>query len=191
MKYLFVLFFFLPLSVIAQKVELQPVDIIYGNNVIRGKHQVVVDSKEQVAVIPVDKTKSNIAPNIVITAEGKGMSYLEENAIAEREQAIYDEVNKRTEEAPFTVLFTGNIPEDIEAKRLRMMPEIGIFGDQVKGEKVSKENASLETAGPDVGDFSPIGKGVTPAANNETKANGAKAAPATDEDKLEKLIGGG
>lgn len=130
-------------------------------------------------MIPAEKAKMTLGPNVVVTADGKGMSYLEENAIAEREQAIYDEVNKRTEEAPFTVLFTGNIPEDIQAKRLRMMPEIGIFGDQARVDDVPEDKVK-----PDVGDFSPIGKGVTPA------VNGAKGAPATDQEKLEKLIGG-
>jgi|TARA_R110001606_G_scaffold74444_1_gene172435 hypothetical protein len=163
----------------AQTIERQPVDIIYGNQVIHTQHQIVVSSREEVAIIPAEKSKTTLGPNIVITADGKGMSYLEENAIAEREQAIYDEVNKRTEDAPFTVLFTGNIPEDIQAKRLRMMPEIGIFGDQAK-----TDDASVDKVQPDVGDFSPIGKGVAPA------ASGAKGAPATDQEKLEKLIGG-
>lgn len=180
MKYSLGLFSALSLLANAQTIERQPVDIIYGNQVIHTQHQVVVSSKEEVAIIPAEKAKTTLGPNIVITADGKGMSYLEENAIAEREQAIYDEVNKRTEEAPFTVLFTGNIPEDIQAKRLRMMPEIGIFGDQAK-----KDDASVDKVQPDVGDFSPIGKGVTP-----SSASGAKGAPATDQEKLEKLIGG-
>jgi hypothetical protein len=179
MKYSLGLFCAVSLFANAQTVERQPVDIIYGNQVIHTQHQVVISSQEEVAVIPAEKAKMTLGPNIVITADGKGMSYLEENVIAEREQAIYDEVNKRTEEAPFTVLFTGNIPEDIQAKRLRMMPEIGIFGDQAKAEDVPADNVQ-----PDVGDFSPIGKGVAPA------ASGAKGAPATDQEKLEKLIGG-
>ena len=179
MKYLLGLLCVVSWFVNAQTIERQPVDIIYGNQVIHAQHQVVVSSQEEVAVIPAEKAKTTLGPNIVITADGKGMSYLEENAIAEREQAIYDEVNKRAEEAPFTVLFTGNIPEDIQAKRLRMMPEVGIFGDQAK-----TEDTSVEKVQPDVGDFSPIGKGVTPT------ASGAKSAPATDQEKLEKLIGG-
>lgn len=179
MKYSFGLLFAVSLCADAQTIERQPVDIIYGNQVIHTEHQVVVSSQEEVAVIPAEKAKMTLGPNIVITADGKGLSYLEENAIAEREQAIYDEVNKRTEDAPFTVLFTGNIPEDIQAKRLRMMPEIGIFGDQVRADDTSEDKVQ-----PDVGDFSPIGKGVEPA------ANGAKGAPATDQEKLEKLIGG-
>lgn len=164
----------------AQTIEVQPVDIIYGNQVIRTQHQVVMSSQEDVAIIPVEKARSTLGPNVVITADSVGMSYLEENIIAEREQAIYDEVNKRTEEAPFTVLFTGNIPEDIQERRLRMMPEIGIFGDQVKTGDVSSNNVK-----PDVGDFSPIGKGVSPVG-----ATGAKSAPVSNEEKLEKLIGG-
>jgi hypothetical protein len=179
MKYLLGLLCVVSWSVDAQTIERQSVDIIYGNQVIHTQHQIVVSSREEVAVIPAEKTKMTLGPNVVITADGKSMSYLEENAIAEREQAIYDEVNRRTEEAPFTVLFTGNIPEDIQAKRLRMMPEIGIFGDQAKTEEVSANKVE-----PDVGDFSAIGKGVAPA------ASGAKGAPATDQEKLEKLIGG-
>lgn len=176
MKYSFGLLFAVSLCADAQTIERQPVDIIYGNQVIRTEHQVVVSSQEEVAVIPAEKAKMTLGPNIVITADGKGMSYLEENAIAEREQAIYDEVNKRTEEAPFTVLFTGNIPEDIQAKRLRMMPEIGIFGDQVK---------ESENVVPEIGDFSPVGEAAVP-----PSASGAKGAPATDAEKLERLIGG-
>ena len=164
----------------AQTIEVQPVDIIYGNQVIRTQHQVVMSSQDEVAVIPVEATKSTLGPNVVISADVTGRSYLEENTIAEREQAIYDEVNRRTKEAPFTVLFTGNIPEDIQERRLRMMPEIGIFGDQVKAVDVPSDNVT-----PDVGDFSPIGKGVSP-----VNATGAKSAPASDEEKLEKLIGG-
>ena len=162
----------------AQTIERQPIDIIYGNQVIHTYHQVVVSSPEKVAVIPAEKAKLASGPNVVITAEGKGLSYLEEDAIAAREQAIYDEVNKRTEEAPFTVLFTGNIPEEIQNKRLRMMPEIGVFGDQIK-----VKSESTDKVQPDVGDFSPIGKGVE-------SSVGPKAAPATDQEKLEKLIGG-
>ncbi|RCW98556.1 hypothetical protein DFP77_12725 [Marinomonas foliarum] len=180
MKYSFGLLFAVSLCADAQTIERQPVDIIYGNQVIHTEHQVVVSSQEEVAVIPAEKAKMTLGPNIVITADGKGMSYLEENAIAEREQAIYDEVNKRTEEAPFTVLFTGNIPEEIQAKRLRMMPEIGIFGDQVKTDERSSDNVV-----PEVGDFSPVGEAVAP-----PSSSGAKGAPATDAEKLERLIGG-
>ncbi|MCW8357332.1 MAG: hypothetical protein ACPGRG_00185 [Marinomonas sp.] len=180
MKYLLFCSAILPLCVSAQTVVRQPVDIIYGNQVIHSQHQVVMSSQEEVAVIPAEKAQTTLGPNIVITADGKGMSYLEENAIAEREQAIYDEVNKRTEEAPFTVLFTGNIPEDIQAKRLRMLPEVGIFGDQARANDAASNNVK-----PDVGDFSPIGKSVSP-----TAESGAKGAPATDAEKLERLIGG-
>ncbi|PYF84256.1 hypothetical protein DFP75_101281 [Marinomonas alcarazii] len=180
MKYLIGLLCAVSLCVHAQTVERQPVEIIYGNQIIRSEHQVVLSSQEQVAVIPAEKAKMTLGPNVVITADGKGMSYLEENAIAEREQAIYDEVNKRTEEAPFTVLFTGNIPEDIQNKRLRMMPEIGIFGDQINA-----DDRSSDKVVPDVGDFSPVGESAAPAS-----ARGAKGAPATDAEKLERLIGG-
>jgi len=180
MKHLLGLFCVLPLLAHAQTIEVQPVDIIYGNQVIHSQHQIVVSSQEEVAVIPAERAKATLGPNVVISADGRGMSYLEENAIAEREQAIYDEVNKRTKEAPFTVLFAGKIPEDIQEKRLRMMPEVGIFGDQVKADDEPSNDVK-----PDVGDFSPIGKGVSPA-----NMTGAKSAPASDEERLEKLIGG-
>ncbi|WP_417527871.1 hypothetical protein [Marinomonas shanghaiensis] len=186
MKYSIALLCAVSLVANAQTIERQPVDIIYGNQVIRTQHQVVVSSKEEVAVIPAEKAIGALGPNVVITADGQGLSYLEENAIAEREQAIYDEVNKRTEEAPFTVLFTGTIPEEIQEKRLRMMPEIGIFGDQVEP-KVQPEDGSA----PNAGDFSPIGKGVSSGQPNvPDQSNGAKSAPATDKERLEQLIGG-
>lgn len=192
MRYSMVLFCAVSMFANAQTIERQPVDIIYGNQVIRTQHQVVVSSKDDVAVIPAEKVRDGLGPNIVITADGQGLSYLEENAIADREQAIYDEVNKRTEEAPFTVLFTGNIPEEIQEKRLRMMPEIGIFGDQVEPKKEPADGSA-----PNVGDFSPIGKGVSSGQSSSSvpsggsdQPNGAKSAPATDKERLEQLIGG-
>lgn len=163
-----------PLMAEAQTIELLPIDIIYGNQLIRAEHQVVVSSPEAVSVIPVERVKSTLGPNIVITAEGSKLSSFEENSIAEREQAIFDEVNQRTEEAPFTVLFTGNIPAEIQEKRLRMMPEIGVFKDQIGG-------GSIKVEQPDVGDFSSVGKGGKPIGTSSK---------ASDEAKLETLIGG-
>jgi hypothetical protein len=177
MKQSFWILCFVPLFSDAQTIERQPIDIIYGNQVIRTEHQVVVSSQEQVSVIPIERSISTLGPNIVITADGKVSSYLEENDIARREQAIYDEVNRRTEEAPFTVLFTGNIPEKIQEKRLRMMPEIGVFGTPVN----SSEDISSDAITPDVGAFSPAGKGISP-----VKADTAQS----DQEKLEQLIGG-
>ena len=148
----------LPLMVAAQTVEIQPVDIIYGNQVVSGRHQVVLNSPGEVAI----------------------RSYFEQKVIAAREQAIYDEVNKRTQEAPFTVLFTGHIPDDIQEKRLRMMPEIGVFGEQLN--KLEKTDAAKVIA-PDSGEFSEIKPGATvPVSSSE--------ASGSQEDKLEKLIGG-
>lgn len=166
--------FFVSLFSDAQTIERQTIDIIYGNQVIRTKHQVVISSPEEVSVIPVDQVESALGPNIVITADGSKLSAFEENSIAEREQAIFDEVNKRTEEAPFTVLFTGNIPEKIQEKRLRMMPKIDLLGGP------SNVNEK-DVAKPDVGDFSPVGKGGVP----------IEASSTASDAKLEKLIGGG
>ncbi|BFM48866.1 hypothetical protein [Marinomonas sp. THO17] len=161
---------------LAQTVERQPVEIIYGNQVIRAEHQVVLSSKEEVAVIPVDSAREEYKPNLVISPDASGLTYLEENAISEREQAIYDEVNKRTKEAPFTVLFTGNVPEEIEERRLRMMPEIGLLNES--GENITEEIQ------PDVGDFAPIGQGAIPLPSGGGESLKAK------ERKLEALIGG-
>ncbi|NLQ16079.1 hypothetical protein HGG82_00395 [Marinomonas sp. M1K-6] len=180
MKYSLGLLGFVSLLANAQTIERHPVDIIYGDEIIRAEHQVVMRSQEAVAIIPVEKSSSARRPNVVVSANNRGMSYLEENAIAAREQAIYDEVNKRTEEAPFTVLFTGNVPQDILEKRLRMMPEIGVFGDQKEAGGAPQSNSR-----PDVGQFSPVG-----GERSSASSNGAKSAPATNEEKLERLIGG-
>ncbi|ETX09901.1 hypothetical protein MUS1_05415 [Marinomonas ushuaiensis DSM 15871] len=175
---------FVPLFTDAQTIERQPIDIIYGNQIIRSEHQVVVSSREEVSVIPVDRSTSTLGPNVVIAADGRVSSYLEENEIAKREQAIYDEVNRRTEEAPFTVLFTGNIPEKIQERRLRMMPEIGVFGDQAN----PPGDISSDVITPDVGDFSPAGKGILPVRSGSSVNTSEK--PESDEERLEQLIGG-
>ena len=172
MKKICWLFCFMPLMVSAQTIELKAVDIIYGNKLIRSQHQVVLSSPEEVEIIPVEKMKKNLGPNVVIAADGSKFSYLEENKISEREQAIYDEVNRRTEEAPFTVLFTGNIPEKIQERRLRMMPEIG----GVDGVSGSNEDSL------DVGSFSPVGK------SDDSPIN--KKATVEETEKLNALIGG-
>ncbi|MBR7887817.1 hypothetical protein J9B83_02600 [Marinomonas sp. A79] len=183
----------------AQTIERQPVDIIYGDQVIHSQHQVVVSSGPEVAVIPADKSTSTLGPNLVISSDGKTLPYLEQNKIAAREQEIYDEVNQRTEESPFTVLFTGNIPDDIQEKRLRMMPEIGVFADEIRSDGNSFSDGSFvneadsDVAGsaeisPDAGDFSPIGKGVIPIQPSASEE--VEAVEETNEEKLEKLIGG-
>lgn len=171
----------LPLIVAAQTVEIQPVDIIYGNQVVSGRHQVVLNSPDEVAIIPAEKKRMPLlGPNVVVTSAGNERSYFEQKVIAAREQAIYDEVNKRTQEAPFTVLFTGHIPDDIQEKRLRMMPEIGVFGEQLN--KLEKTDATKVIV-PDSGEFSEIKPGATvPVSSSE--------ASGSQEDKLEKLIGG-
>ena len=167
MKQFYGLLCVLPLAVNAQTIEIQPVDIIYGKQIIRTEHQVVVSSPDEVAIIPVEEVKG-LGPNIVIPADNsRRLSSFEENAIAEREQAIYEEVNKRTKEAPFTVLFTGNIPDVIQDRRLRMMPEIELIEDTNGG----------SLSAPDVGDFTPVGTDTGPIS-------------AEDAAKLEKLIGG-
>ena len=188
MKILVSVVLVLPMLARAQTVEIQPVDIIYGNQVIHGRHQVVLNSPDEVAVIPAEKSKvSLLGPNVVVTAKGADRSYLEEQAIAKREKAIYDEVNKRTEEAPFTVLFTGHIPDDIQEKRLRMMPEIGVFGEQLNKLEKSQDSAESEpNLLPDSGEFSEI----KPKSANVKATNNAVAPSASQEAKLEKLIGG-
>lgn len=165
-------------AVLAQTVERQPVEIIYGNQVIRAEHQVVLSSKEEVSIIPVDKTSQERKPNVVVSSNASEASYLEENAIAQREQEIYDEVNQRTKDAPFTVLFTGNVPEEIEERRLRMMPEIGLLNE--RGDTVSAEDVK-----PEVGDFSPIGQGVSPIPSGKSGES-----LQSKQKKLEALIGG-
>lgn len=168
---------FVPLLVDAQTIERQPIDIIYGDQVIHTEHQIVVSSQEEVSVIFPDRSVPTLGPNVVITADGKVSSYLEENDIARREQTIYDEINRRTEEAPFTVLFTGNIPDKIQERRLRMMPEIGGLGNQVN----PSIDITSDAIKPDVGDFSPAGKGISPVKSD---------AAVSDEERLEQLIGG-
>jgi len=173
MKQVYGLLCIIPAVVNAQSIELKPVDIIYGNQMIRTEHQIVVSSPDEVAIIPVEEIKE-IGPNIVIPAEGSSrLSSFEANSIAEREQEIYEEVNKRTKEAPFTVLFTGNIPDIIQDRRLRMMPEIELIEDTGGGGFGS----------PDEGDFTSVG----------ADDNGAiSSGPISEEDaaKLEQLIGG-
>lgn len=197
MKTLFGLISLFPFYACAQTVELQPVDIIYGNQLIHSHHQVVLSSPDDVTIIPAQKktVAEELGPNVVISASGERLSYLEENQIAKNEKAIYDEVNKRTEEAPFTVLFTGNIPEEIQEKRLRMMPEIGIFGDQLKKiETDEQENSSShQKVSPDTGEFSAISPDLptSTAKNKTTDVVPAEKKKLTDEDRLEQLIGGG
>ena len=181
MRYLLGWLVIMPMLANGQTIELRPVDIIYGNQIIRSQHQVVVSSKGEVNVIPVEKVAALTKPNVVISSTGSQLSYLEEGAAAKREQAIYDEVNKRTEEAPFTVLFAGNIPAEIEERRLRLMPEMGIFGNQNQSEAVQQgsERASA-------GDFAPVGNVAAPISNEEE----SESAPLSDEERLERLIGG-
>ncbi|MEO9274842.1 hypothetical protein ABFY09_08255 [Marinomonas sp. 5E14-1] len=157
----------------AQTIERKPVDVIYGNQLIRSEHQVVLSSPDAVSVIPAEQVEQTLGPNFVIAADGSELSYLEENDIAKREQEIYDEVNRRTEEAPFTVLFTGNIPEKIQERRLRMMPEIGVVNESIPD---SSSNPL------DVGAFSPVGQGV-----NSPKSSNASV---EELEKLDALIGG-
>ncbi|SBS31464.1 hypothetical protein MSP8887_01965 [Marinomonas spartinae] len=184
-----------------------PVNIIYGNKIIHAQHQVVLDSPNKVDVIPVEKSKPSVKePNVVVSPDGSSRAYLEENAVAAKENKIYNEINRRTEEAPFTVLFTGHIPEAIQEKRLRMMPEIGIFGDQLN--KLSEdEKQSVKTAeksqgiNPDSGEFSAISpNGVGKSIDGKAPADKVEKQPAptdvvpskkTQEEKLNQLIGGG
>lgn len=197
---------FLPLIASAQTVVEKPVNIIYGNQVIHARHQVVLASPDDVTIIPAKKNKPTTEkPNVVVSPDGNSRSYLEENAIAAKEKAIYDEVNRRTEEAPFTVLFTGHIPDAIQEKRLRMMPEVGIFGDQLSKlnkneQKRVEENEASQGIKPDLGDFSAISPNGSVKSDAKTdpseakgravKDDGASPSKMTQEAKLEKLIGG-
>lgn len=191
---LFGLIFGLSAVVQGQTVEVRPVDVIYGDEVYRGDHQVVLSSPDAVAIIPAEKAKPQKQLNVIVSADRTKASRLDEMELALREQQIYDEVNRRTEEAPFTVLFTGHIPEEIQQRRLSMMPEVGIFGDQA--DKLEQDQAILhppEEQKADVGDFSVIEPGnrvmgTTP--EDEEVAPEASAPPLSDEQKLEQLIGG-
>lgn len=174
----------------AQTVEIQAVDIIYGDQVIRGQHQVVLSSPEEVTVIPVEKDLQPAgAPNVVVSASGQQLSYLEESRLADNEQAIYEEVNRRTEENPFTVLFTGRIPDEIQEKRVRMMSDVGVFAEHLR-EDETQASEPQQTSAIDPGDFSEI----SPDAPHES-APTPEVAPQSlpqlsEEERLERLIGG-
>lgn len=181
-------------SAIAQTVSVETVDVLYGNKVYRGQHQVVRSSPEEVAIIPAEKPQPDTTINMVVSASANKSSYLEESALAKREQEIYDEVNRRTRDALFTVLFTGNIPEEIQQRRLNMMPEVGIFGDQL--DKLNADQQALnpeESVEPSEGEFTEVTPGnrvfgePAPQVAPESPPNQAEM---TDEQKLEQLIGG-
>lgn len=177
----------------AQTITIEPVDVLYGNQVYRGEHQIVRSSPEAVAIIPPEQPDNQEAVNMVVSSNPNKASYLEQARAAEREQAIYEEVNRRTREAPFTVLFTGNIPEEIQQRRLNMMPEVGIFGDQA--EKLERDQAALNSKDslvPDEGQFSEVTPG------NQVFGDPVPSEPPvdtqqaelSDEERLEQLIGG-
>ncbi|WOD06928.1 hypothetical protein [Marinomonas sp. GJ51-6] len=44
----------------AQTIERKPVDIIYGNQLIRSEHQVVLSSPDAVSVIPVEQVEQTL-----------------------------------------------------------------------------------------------------------------------------------
>lgn len=170
----------------SQEIQVRDVDVIYGNEVIRGKHQIVFSSPPEVGIVPAEKKKEfTLGPNVIIGSKENSRSYLEMSAIAEREQEIYREVNRRTEEAPFTVLFTGNIPAEIQAKRLQLMPEVGVFGDQL--DKLEKDQAANQKDQLKDDGFIPENiPGVQVFGTGEADAQNESS----DEAMLEKLIGG-
>ena len=199
----------------AQTIERRVVDIVYVDKVIRTTHQVVLDTELEVGVIRAEETKPEVAQNVVITANDERLSYLELNEAAMREQSIYDEVNRRTEDAPYTVLFTGHIPAEIQKKRMAMMPEVGLFGDQK--DKLLQNQGDItqeigfptqESNGLDTGDFSnmsPQQPGSQNARNSvdseldsfingkgrsEVQEDSAPQVEQSNDDMLEKLIGG-
>ena len=181
-------------SLYAQTISIEPVEVMYGNQIYHGEHQVVLSSPEDVTIIPAEQPKNNMLANLVVSANPNKLSYLEESAIAKREQEIYREVNQRTQDSPFTVLFTGHIPEEIQQKRLSMMPEIGIFGDQ--REKLEQDQAQLhpeDNLTPDEGDFTEVvpGNRIQPSAEQmPAEPEAVNQAELTNEQKLEQLIGG-
>ncbi|MCV2402359.1 hypothetical protein OFY17_05590 [Marinomonas sp. C2222] len=173
MRYFLWLVLWMPFFVIGQSIELREIDIYYGEEVIRSQHQVVESSPEEVSIIPVERQEKKLDQHIVLGGSGS-VSYVEEGKIAEREQAIYEEVNKRTKESPFTVLFTGHIPEEIQEKRLRVMPDFGlrekaddtdVSAEDVFGGSGASSSESSSTEAPDVGSFAPIGRD-TPSGTN-------------------------
>ena len=181
---------FLSSSVFAQTIERRVVDIVYGNKVIRTTHQVVLDSELEVGIVEAEDTKPEIASNMVVTANDNRLSYLEQSTAAIREQAIYNEVNRRTREAPYTVLFTGHIPDDIQKKRMAMMPEVGLFGDQKdkllnnQGD-ITQEIGLPSSAGPDVGNFSSMDQPKEQSArNNQTGLSPSKESVNSDLDNF-------
>ncbi|MDB4837658.1 hypothetical protein OAH87_04240 [Marinomonas sp.] len=173
MKYFLGLLLMTPFAVVGQTVELRGIDIYYGNEVIRTQHQVVESSSESVSIIPVEKDVPKLDQNIVLGGNGS-VSYVEEGRIAEREQAIYEEVNQRTKDSPFTVLFTGNVPQEIEERRMRIASDFGLGGvgtkEEVKAEASAADVFGSSSVGgpssagdsgegaPDVGAFAPIGR---------------------------------
>lgn len=177
----------------AQTIRVEPVEVMYGNQIFHGQHQVVQSSPEDVTIIPAEQPKNNMLANMVVSANPSKLSYLEESTVAKREQEIYREVNQRTKDSPFTVLFTGHIPEEIQQKRLSMMPEIGIFGDQ--REKLEQDQAQLHPEDNpmlDEGAFTEVvpGKRIQPSEVQPQVPEPVNQAELTNEQKLEQLIGG-
>jgi len=169
----------------AQTVEERLVDIVYGEEIIRGTYQVVIDDEYDAHVIPYDRNdlESKIPTNVVISSGRNKLSYIEAETLAEREAEIYEEVNRRTENAPYTILFAGRIPDHIQKERMKMMPEVGIFGTQLK--KLDDNQGDLEmkvdhpdTQTPDLGEFLPI------------EAGGGSQSGTAAESMLEDMIGG-
>ncbi len=177
---------------LSQTAIIRDVDIIYGDEVVRGQHQIIVASPAEVAVVPAEKKKEfTLGPNVVVGDDSSGQFYLEESDVAEREQKIYREVNRRTKDAPFTVLFTGNIPPEIQAKRFQLMPEIGVFGDQL--DKLNKDRAGNQTGEEETAKDAFIpenipGVQIFGSDENDPAKEGADAQ--SEDELLEKLIGG-
>lgn len=163
----------------AQTVEERLVDIVYGDEVIRGTYQVVIDDEYDADVIHYDQQdlENKIPSNVVINSGSGKLSYIETEALAEREAEIYDEVNRRTKNAPYTILFAGRIPEHIQKERMKMMPEVGIFGQQKAKLDNNQGNLELtEDTDVDVGEFLPI------------KTGSGKTDPSKAEAMLEEMI---
>lgn len=183
---LYTLLLLVPTALSAQTIEERTVDVVYGDQIIRGTHQVVIDEYDA-HVIPydADDLENDIPKNVVISSDSKTLSRIEESNLAEREAEIYAEVNRRMDDAPYTILFAGRIPPEIQKERLKALPEVGIFGRQLN--KLENNQGDLEmtsdqpnTETPDLGEFMPIQAG---GAQGNTSQSEAAA-------MLEEMIGG-
>ena len=67
---------------VAQTISREPVEVLYGNRVYSGEHQVVHNTPEKVTIIPAEQAKHAVLANMVVSAHPNRLSYLEESAIS-------------------------------------------------------------------------------------------------------------